>query len=270
MSNKWVEPGTMKVLLRAQIKSIMKLGAIIVVLCVIASAQAFASHDSTEVKKQTPRAHWRLTGRLHSQGIFTYGGRLGSDNPTFDVNFVYERKNWGLFVFKGLDLVDHYTFYNFSLISVFKNFKVSKRITITPYLGSFLEQAKDFADRGSDAVCIVTTSVRINQKLTAEHMALFGNLVLEPELRDWVNRFRLTYTHKHWDVVTSFWHNNQVFDHSSYATTGLNVAYSRMKVGEHLFLSTGITGLVTLQTSDEQLNPARDALMVTLGASWAH
>ena len=107
----------------------------------IAKASFITETDTVEAKKKQPSYHWRLTARLHSKGIFTYGGWVGSDNPTFDVNFTYERKSWGLLVFKGFDLYDHDTFYNFSLISVFKNFKLSKRLTFTPYVGSFLEQS---------------------------------------------------------------------------------------------------------------------------------
>ncbi|MFM7852660.1 MAG: hypothetical protein ACKO96_12295, partial [Flammeovirgaceae bacterium] len=53
---------------------------------------ALADADSTQSKKQIPSAHWRINSRMHSKGIFTYGGWLGSDNPTFDVNLIYERK----------------------------------------------------------------------------------------------------------------------------------------------------------------------------------
>lgn len=240
------------------------------ILMAVTCSFAWTEKDSVQATKKIPAAHWRLTARLHSKGIFSYGGRLGSDNPTFDVNFTYERKKWGLLIFKGLDLYDHYTFYNFSLVSVFKNFKVSNRVTITPYVGSFLEQANGVADKGSDGVCIIITTVKLNPKMTVEHMGLFSNLVLEPGLRDWVNRFRFNYNGKHLDVVATYWHNNQVFDVSSYATAGLNVAYSRMKVSNHLFLSAGVTGLVALQTSDEKINPSRDAVMVTLAASWIH
>ncbi|MFM8740858.1 MAG: hypothetical protein ACKOC0_11735 [Cytophagales bacterium] len=248
----------------------MKLFVTIIILFACTPLAAFAEADSTQSKKQTPSAHWRINSRMHSKGIFTYGGWLGSDNPTFDVNLIYERKKWGLFVFKGLDLVDHYTFYNFSLISVFKNIKVTNKVTVTPYVGSFLEQAKDFADKGSDAVCIVITTVRLHPQLTAEHMALFGNLILEPEFRDWVNRFRLTYTRKHLDVVTSLWHNNQVFDNSGYSTAGINIAYSRAKLGKHWLGSAGITGLTSLLTSNEKLNPSRSRIMITLAVSWVH
>jgi hypothetical protein len=233
-------------------------------------ADAFSFADSTKAEKKRVPAHWRLTARLHSQGIFSYGGRLGSENPTFDVNFTYDRKKWGLLVFKGLDLQDHNTFYNFALVALYKNFKLSNKITFTPYVGSFLEESNSIADHGSDVVAILVTSVKLNPHWTAEHMSLLPNLVIDPEEKDWVNRLRLTYTGKHLDVVTSAWWNNQVFDHSYYYTAAMNVAYSRVKVREHFFLSFGVTGLLMLHTSDAEANPNKNGLMFTLSGQVLH
>jgi hypothetical protein len=225
--------------------------------------------DSLHVVKPAA-SHWRLTGRIHSQGIFMFGGRVGSGNPTFDINFTYERKTWGLMFFKGQDFIDHSTFYNFALIALYKNIKINDHLTITPYLGTFLEQANSIADKGSDAVAIITTTYKISHTLTLEEMSLFGNLIIEPQESDWVNRLRLTYASRHLDLIPSLWHNNNVLDHSSYWSAGLNIAYSRVAVAEHLYLSTGITGLVVLQTSDESANPKTNALMLSLSLQWAH
>lgn len=234
------------------------------------SSFAFTEKDSIETKKKVSSAHWRFTTRLHSQGIFTYGGRLGSENPAFDVNFTYDRKKWGFLAFKGLDLQDHNTFYNFALIALYKNFKVTNKITFTPYVGSFLEESNSIADHGSDVVAIFVTSIKLHPRWTAEHMSLLPNLVFAPEERDWVNRLRLTYTGKHWDVVSSVWWNNQVFDHSYYYTTALYVAYSRVKVSDRFFMSFGVTGLVMLHTSDEEANPTKNGLMFTIAGQWVH
>lgn len=226
--------------------------------------------DTTIVTKTESLIRWRLTTRLHSKGMFMYAGQLGSDNPTFDVNFTLEYKKWGLLIFKGLDLQDHETDYNFALLSVFRNLKLSDKITFTPYVGTFLEQPNHFADEGSDAVCILITTIKLGPLVTFEHMALFGSLVFQTENLDWANRFRLTYSAKHIDIVASIWHNNIVFDNSSYATSGLNVAYGRMKVAKHIFLSAGVTGMATLYTSDEEKNPSANRVMFTLAAQWFH
>jgi hypothetical protein len=183
-------------------------------MLLLLSTSSFALSDSTKARKNQHFAHWRLTARVHSQGIFNYGGRLGSENPTFDVNFTYDRKKWGLHVFKGLDLQDHNTFYNFALIALYKNFKLSNKITFTPYAGSFLKEFNSIADHGSDVVAILITSVKLHTRWTDEHMSLSPNLVLVPEHKDWVNRLRLTCTGKHLNVVSFVWWNNQVFDHS--------------------------------------------------------
>jgi len=226
--------------------------------------------DTTIVKKKESPFHWRLTARVHSKGMFTYGGRIGSENPTFDVNFTFEYKKWGLLIYKGLDLQDHTTDYNFSLLTVFRNFKISKNITFTPYLGSILEQSEHFADEGSDAVCILITGIKLKPHVTFEHMAMLGNLVFQPSDMDWVNRFRLTYAGKHLDVVGSVWHNNHVFDHTSYVTGGLNVAYNRIKIAKEIFLGAGVTGMATLQTSNEEENPSESTVMFTVLAQWVH
>lgn len=244
--------------------------AVIVILMIATCSMAVAYADSTATKPLAPRSHWRLSARLHSKGIFNYGGRQASGNPTFDVSFTYDRKQWGLFVFKGVDLADHHTFYNFALISAYKNFKLAPSVTFTPYVGSFLEEATGFADRGSDAVVILITTKRLGTHWAVEHMGLFSNLLLEPEQRDWVNRLRFTYTGKHWDIISSTWWNNQMFDHSSYWTAGLNVAYSRMRVGEHMFMSVGITGLTTLDTSEKESNATKNTLMLTVSSQWLH
>jgi hypothetical protein len=80
--------------------------------------------DQDTVKSKEPRSHWRLTLRAHSKAIFNFGGRVGSDNPTTDINFTYDRKQWGFLVFKGQDLLDHGTFYNFALIDNISSFRV--------------------------------------------------------------------------------------------------------------------------------------------------
>ena len=226
--------------------------------------------DSVSAEKKTTPLHFRITPRIHSKGLFTYGGQVGTDNPSFDINFTFEYKQWGFLVYKGVDLVDHTTDYNFSLIALFRNFNLSVRLTFTPYVGTVLEQSEHFADTGSDAACILVTSYKLSPHITAEHMGLFGNLVFEPTHMDWVNRFRLIYSAKHLDIITSLWHNNHVFDDSDYLTGGLNIAYSRMKVAKHLFLSTGVTGLVTFQTSDEESTTSQDAVQMTLAVQWVH
>src|SRR5688572_11931609 len=135
--------------------------------CVLSHAEPPQEKDSVQTEKKITQFHYRITPRIHSKGFFTYGGQVGTDNPSFDINFTFEYKQWGFLVYKGVDLVDHTTDYNFSLIALFRNFKLSDRITFTPYLGTVLEQSERFADSGSDAACILVTSLKLLPGFTA-------------------------------------------------------------------------------------------------------
>jgi hypothetical protein len=221
--------------------------------------------DSVQKVKTNAVSNWRLTTRLHSMGQFSYGGRIVSQNPTLDFNFAYDRKTWGFQVFKAMDLKDNNTQINFTLAVLNKVFHVGKKLTITPSAGFILEQSHSIADRYSDLTMILTTGYKLSQSLTVEHAALFGNLALEPEERDWVNRFRLMYSKKHIDLSVSGWHNNKVFDSAEYVTYGASVFYSRVKLSPALMMNAGVSGIAMPYSNDETDYPKRNGVIFTVG-----
>lgn len=224
---------------------------------------AGSPQDSVVAVKEKP-SDMRLVVRLHTLGQFSYGGRLVSDNPVMDFNFTYDRKHWGFQLFKAQDLKDSYTPINFTLAVLNTKLHLGKRITITPSAGMILEQSKTVADHGSDAVLILNTAFKISREFTLDQSMLFANLILEPGLRDWVNRLRLLYTHKHIDLVGACWYNNQVFDSSNYVTVSASASYSRIKVDEHVSMNLGVTGLLVAHSSDTQACPAKNGVYVTM------
>ena len=197
----------------------------------------------------------KSTARLHSKGMFSYGGRICTDNPAFDINFVYERKSWSFFAFKAVDLIDQQSPNNFMLAVFYKNFRFTKQLTFTPHIGAFLEQQHEFAGHGSDVALIGITAFKFNSHFTVDHTMLFGNFIVEKEMRDWVNRFRLLYTSRHLDITTTFWHNNHVFDEGDYASGAITVAYNRIKLSESFNLNFSITDLMMARSSDEESIP---------------
>lgn len=229
-------------------------------------ANGQATPDTAGLRKKDPRSNSKLIVRLHSLGQFSYGGRIVTDNPVLDFNFTYDRKNWGLQVFKAQDLKDGRTPMNFALAVLNKNFRLGKRLTITPSAGVILEQCSAVIDHGSDAALIVTTSYKVSREITLDQSMLFANLVFEPELCDWVNRFRFLYSKKHIDVVLSGWYNNRAFDNSDYVTASASVSYSRIKLSRSLSLNAGLTGLVVANSSDTAINPTKNGVYATLAA----
>jgi hypothetical protein len=218
------------------------------------------------VKQKEKRYHVKGLARIHSQGQFWYGGRIVSPNPTFDFNFTYDRKQWGLQVFKAHDLKDPTTDINFMLAVVNKNFQLTKQLTITPSVGLLFEQAHSIADRGTDAVFIIQTSYKLNARITIDHSALLGNLLLEPEKEDWVNRLRLLYSKKHVDVTLWFWHNNSVFDDIDYVSGTLGIFYSRIKINRHWLVNLGVSGTAMPYSSNEAIDPKKNGILVTLSS----
>lgn len=187
-------------------------------------------------------------------------------NPAMDFHVNYDRRAWGLLVFKGMDIYDIHSSYNFTMTMVYTNININSRLRITPYCGVVLDQEKTLADFGSDGMVILVSSFKLNKNFTFEYGARFSNVLLEQTMFDWLNRVRLLYTKDHLDMVLSCWHNNNVFDYDAYTTVGMQVSYGRIKVIEHVMMGMGITGLVMPYSSDESEFPKRNGLMLTIAA----
>lgn len=205
----------------------------------------------------------RSTVRIHDKGMFSYGGRICTDNPAFDINFIYERKTFGLLVFKAVDLVDQQSPNNFMLAVLYKNFKLTKQLTFTPNIGAFIEQQYEFIGEGSDVALIGVTAFKFNSHFTVDHTMMFGNFVVEPASRDWVNRFRLLFTSRHLDITGFVWHNNHTFDSDDYGSAALSIGYNRIKLSENFNLNFSITDMVMASTSDEKSIPKGNKVMFT-------
>jgi hypothetical protein len=223
--------------------------------------------DSAQQKKVKPWS-FKSTARMHSRGMFAYGGRIGSKNPAFDISFNYARKQWGFLAFKAADMTDRTSANNFTLAVFYKNFKLGKHLTITPHLGAFLVQPHHFAGRGSDLAIVNTTTLKLSNQFSMEHTAMLGNMLIAPAHRDWVNRMRFFGTLKHWDIIAMLWHNNHVFDEVDYLSGGLQLMYSRIRLSDSINLSVGLTELSVLNSSHENTVPKDHQVLCTIVLQW--
>ena len=228
---------------------------------------ANAFQDTTVITTPQKKSSIKFTTRVHSMGLFSYGGRIACDNPSFDATILYQRKHWGYLLFKAMDLYDHQSDNNFALTTVFTNIHLGKIFTITPHAGFLLEQIHSVADHGSDAGLIIITTAKLSNQLKVDYTSMFSNMVFHPEWRDWTNRIRVTYQAEHLDVTYFSWHNNGVFDACGHLSTGLNVSYAKIKVSDHVSLSTGITGIVMLRTTNPEGAPKKNGIVFTIAAS---
>jgi hypothetical protein len=224
--------------------------------------------DSASVKKSVPsKTHIKVTTRLHTRGMFLYGGKISTDNPAFDVNFTFNRPKWGFFYYKAIDLKDHTSDNNFSLLAFYKNFKLSDRLTITPHIAAFLEQANSVVDGGSDISFIAVTSYKLNSNFTIDYTVLLANLVIEPESMDWVNRGRVLFVSKYIDITASYWNNNHVFDEQDHMSGSLMANY-KLHFSEHFNMTLGATEFVVFKTSSEEEVPKTNRFLVTIALQY--
>jgi hypothetical protein len=234
---------------------------------VIATASAQPVPDTTKVDSNT-KFKTRITGRMHSMGLFGYAGVIANANPSADILVGYERKQWGAIVLKAFDLYDLHSSYNFTLGLVHYNLPLSKRLTVTPYLGAVVEQREKIADKGSDGMILVISIFKLDDHLRLEHCARFANVAIEQAEFDWLNRFRLLYSRQHVDLTAMYWNNNHVFDKCGYTTVGLSASLSRLKVAENISLSTGVTGVLLANTFNEANDSFRNGLLFTIAATF--
>lgn len=243
---------------------------LLLIILSVVGLQAVAQTKDSVAAASKSRAHLRLSLFTHSQGQFQFGGRLVTTNPGMNFGLNYDRKTWGFMMFKAADLKDSHTDFNFMLAAFNKTFKIGKKLTVMPALGVLFEQSRTFADHGSDAAFILISNYKLSKKLSLEYTTLFGNFIVTPEEKDWVNRLRLTYTKDHLDVIASGWHNNSVFDEVSYVTYSLGVFYSRMKISDHFLWQAGVTCLRMPYTSDEKVDPTTNGLYFTVALQFVN
>jgi hypothetical protein len=230
----------------------------------MAAINAVAQIQSDSITKTKYLAKTKLTVRIHSMGMFSYSGRIVSNNPSCDINFTYEKKNAGVMVLKAANFYDLRAQNNFSLFLVYRNFHIGKSLTVTPNIGFIADQQHKIVGSGSDAISIITTSLKVSKHFTFDNSMIFSDLIAKRKTRDWLNRFRLLYSKDHVDATLSIWHNNNVFDCSQYLSGGLGVFYSRIKMSEKISMNTGVTGMIMFATSDKESFPKRNGLVFTV------
>jgi hypothetical protein len=230
-------------------------------------SDSFAIAYADTIKQDSDKYQLRVVARMHSLSFFGYGGVIVNKNTAADVNFTYYRKRYGAMFIKAFDLQDIHGSNNFALAAAYARIDLSKKFSITPYVGASIGQCRKFVDPGSDAVLLLINSWRVTDQFTIEHCARLTGIVMQPENFDWLNRFRFIYAKDHLDLMLMFWNNTAAFDDAGYTTMGLNAAFARMKVSERLTLSTGITAIVVADLYNENKDNFNNGLMLSIAAS---
>jgi hypothetical protein len=234
----------------------------------VADVDSSRRADTLKAENAKASSNMVFVGRLHSLGFFGYGGVIANDGPAADITFTYTRRSAGLMLVKAFDVYDLHSHYNFALSLFYKQFRLSNKVTVTPFAGFALDQTSHFAGKGSDVMVLLVSSYRTPSGFSLEHCARFSNVVVEDEYFDWLNRFRLAYSKKHIDLTLTCWHNNSVFHTGSYTSLGFNAAYARIPLSQSISISTGFTAVVTARASREQEFEKKNGLLLTIATTF--
>jgi hypothetical protein len=228
------------------------------------SGRANVLADSTRQKQREIAT--KLTVRTHSAGFFYFGGKVAEYNPAADLSFNMESRNFGFTVFKAADLSDLHSSFNFALAGIYKNILLHKRLRVTPQFLVLIEQPNRIVDEGSDVGCTLTTAWKISNTLSLDETFIVFNVVFETEHMDMINRMRLTYTKKHFDIIGMAWHNNGIIDREKHLTSALSVGYNRVNVSSSLTLGATLMAASTWVSSNKEEVPERKGVVLTLTA----
>jgi hypothetical protein len=206
----------------------------------------------------------RLTIRLHSTGFFNFSGRICSSTPAADLNFLYEKKGFGVSLFTVRDLYDTKSDNNFTFGILYKKFILSKRFSIAPNAGVVIEK---FGESFGDRLFIIST-FKATPKLTIDETSMIANVINTNEEKEWINRLRFMYSQTNQlQFIVSNWHNNTVFDENGYLSASFQVLYSKIKLTDHLHAQTSVAFFVMAKNSEEVPKQEKNGLMFTFAVS---
>ena len=229
------------------------------------SAQSLPPDTLTsKVEQKEQVASWSLTSAFHSASLYFFSGSVDQSNPSFDALFIYDRKTWGAFFYKSLDLLDHTTGVNYAMLGVHKIFLVGTKWSFVPTLGGELNQNYTPADKGSDFIFDLAISYKISVHLTISNDALFQNLIITKDY-NWTNRLKLSYQQQDFNVSALLWQRSRAFNNAGYLSTGLDISYNIIKFSHTSNIFVGASNIYMLQSDASRANGFMFNLGLNLG-----
>lgn len=228
----------------------------------IASAENIAS-DTTSIKAKEQTVGWSLTSSFHSASLYFFTGSVDQSHPSFDALFIYDKKTWGGFIYKSLDIVDHTTGENYAMLGLHKIFQAGTKFSITPTIGLSLNQNYSLADKGSDLIFNLATAYKPCDHFTLSNDAFFQNIGIT-KAYNWTNRLKLTFRQTDFFVSALLWERSRAFHNPGYLSTGLDIGYDIAEIAHNSHLFVGVSNIYMLQSD----TPRRNGFMFNLGVDF--
>lgn len=153
----------------------INISGLILWFCLVVGVKARAQQFMSKADRQPYSLS--LTAKLHSTGHFPYSGIYLNDHVNGEINVTYKNKQFGAFVSKTVDFTDRHSAINYATTGLFRSFRLTKSLKVTPYVGYFLRQSYSFMDDASDLWACVVVTLAVSRSVTIENTVLAGNLV---------------------------------------------------------------------------------------------
>lgn len=181
---------------------------------------------------------WELDSRLNSTGHFPYTGSLVNKNLNFDINLYRDRNGYGFFVFKSFDLEDRKSIVNYLQPGIFKRFLVSKRVSLTPFVGYVFSQTKSFSDKDSDGWVAAVISWKASPVIKIENTFLILNVAKNENTQSVNNRLHTSFLTKHFTVESFLWLRKEEGMRPWFVSCAAGIKLARVKITKYAFIYT--------------------------------
>jgi hypothetical protein len=216
-------------------------------------------HDEASAPKASGK--FNMINRFVTGSVFFFTGVVTGSSPTFDTKFSYINKGWGGSLFKSFDMIGKSPAMDYAIIVLYKNIGISKKLMISPQIGTQLNQGGSVADNTSDILANLAMVYKPTTHLTISNDFLFQNLVYTHK-QNWTNRFKVMFQKSGFNIAGLIWDRNDLFGNPSYTTAGVDLSYSGIKINPATNLLMGFQSVTVLRNS----TPRKSGFQFFIGA----
>lgn len=217
------------------------------------------SSDTMRIKKKSGK--WNIVNKFNTGSMFFFTGVVANHHPAFDTKLTYANNGWGGMLFKSFDLTGQSLAMDYALIVLHKNINISKKLMVSPQIGTQLNQDGSIADKTSDILTNLAIVYRIAPSLIISNDAVFQNLVYTHR-PNWTNRFRILFQRSDFSAAVLLWDRNSLFNNPGYSAAGIDLGYSGIKLSPAINLLLGVQSVSVFR----QDTPRKSGLMFFIGA----
>lgn len=182
-----------------------------------------------------------ITLRFNTLNMAPVSGNIVNRNVNTDATLMYSMKNLTLTMQNGVDLQDAHSEMNYFLVNARYKLRVSRTLSVTPFMAFYSEHAQELFDPGADANggMFFTWS---NQRFTVEAFALIVRLTHEQSMKDAINRLEVKWKLRSATLSGFVYHNARYFDDDERVCLGFRLMLPEFTIFSKVNLRTDITG----------------------------